>query len=215
MGQHLGAGNEAIIRLAYDLTCPHSLIFPALKEVQLSHPDTEVHLLGESRFRALELVQKGEVDLAISPWWPTFYALGDIDTVTIDSFELVLVAAPSLLNGRVITKTEQLTSFFELSIQESDMPFDSEKLRILQGGRQWKTKDPHTLKQMLLAGLGWGFMPKYLIERELTEGLLMRLQLADMESAIQGEVRVVRKENKTLGPVASQLWQSFCDAAEA
>lgn len=213
MGQHLGEGNEPVIKLAYDLSCPHALVFTALEQVQQHYPNTEVHLLAESRFRALELVQQGEVDLAITPWWPTFYALGDIDTLTIGAFELILVVPPSLLQGEVISKIEQLKPYFEISIEESDMKFDSEKLRLLQGGKQWKTRDPHTLKQMLLAGLGWGLLPRYLIEQELLKGQLIQVQLEDMESAILGEVRIVRKENQTLGPVASLLWQSFCDAA--
>jgi len=209
MGQHLGAGNEPIIHLAYDQFCPYSFIMAALKDTQEQYSGTEVHILGESRFRSLELLQKGEVDIAISPWWPTFYALGGVDTISIDTFKLVLVAAPSLLKGEEINELEQLRPYMELTSHESEMDFDSEKLTLVTGARQWKTRDSLTLKHMLMAGLGWGLVPEHLVARELREGALTQLHLNDAESVISGDVRAVRKQDKTPGPVASHLWECF------
>ena len=211
MGQHLGAGNEPLIRIAYDLNCPYSTVMQVLANVQHDFADTDVHLFGESRFRSLETLQRGEIDMAITPWWPTFYALGNFDTITIGTLNLVLVAAPSLLNGIKITQASQLKPFVELTTEESQLEFDSENLSLLNGVRQWKTRDTQTLKHMLLAGLGWGLVSKHLVERELQEGNLIQLHLTDVESSINGEVRVVRNQHKTLGPVASFLWQNFHD----
>ncbi len=155
------------------------------------------------------LLQKGEVDIAISPWWPTFYALGGVDTISIDTFKLVLVASPSLLKGEEINELEQLRPYVELTNRESGLDFDSEKLTLLPGIHQWKTQDSLTLKHMLLAGLGWGLVPEHLVERELKEGALLQIQLNDTESVITGDVRAVRKQDKTPGPVASHLWECF------
>ena len=209
MGQHLGAGNEALLRIAYDLYCPHYALMRALKQTQQDYPDTDIHLFGESRFKSLERLQREEVDMAIIPWWPTIYALGNFDTIPIGVFNLILVAAPSLLNGIKITKADQLKPFVELTTQESQLKFDSENLTLLNGVRQWKTQDTQTLKHMLLAGLGWGLAPQHLIKSELHEGNLVQLNLTDVESNIISEVRVVRNQNQTLGPVASALWQDF------
>jgi len=211
MGQHLGAGNEPLIRIAYDLYCPHSSIMKVLANVQRDFADTDIHLFGESRFKSLAKLQQGEVDMAITPWWPTFYALGNFDTITIGAFHLVLVAAPTLFDGIKITKADQLKPFVELTTVESQLEFDSENLTLLNGVRQWKTRDTQTLKHMLVAGLGWGLVPKHLVDRELQEGSLLQLHLSDVESSIHGEVRVVRNQNQTLGPVAAALWKSFDD----
>ena len=209
MGQHLGAGNEPLIHLAYDQFCPHASIMTALKGTQEKYSDTDIHISGESRFRSLELLQKGEVDIAISPWWPTFYALGGMDTISIDTFKLILVAAPSLFKGEEINEVEQLRPYVELTSHASELDFDSEKLTLLAGVHQWKTRDTQTLKHMLLAGLGWGLVPEHLVERELTERSLLQVHLSDAESVITGDVRAVRKQDKTPGPVASHLWECF------
>lgn len=212
MGQHLGAGNEPLVRIAYDLYCPHFSIMLALANTQKHYPDSDIHLFGESRFRALEQLQKAEVDMAISPWWPTFYALGNFDTLHLGEFKLILVACPNLFDGQEIKEAQQLRSFVELTSHESQMGFDSENLTLLTGVHQWKTKDTQTLKHMLLAGLGWGLVPEHLVKREIQDGQLLQLQLDDVESIITGEVRAIRTQDKTLGPVASHLWQSFQQA---
>ncbi len=209
MGRHLGAGNEPLLRFAYDLTCPHPLIVKVLQQCQQRYPDTELHIFGESRFGALELLQKGQADLAVSPWWPTFYALGNLETLSISRFKILLVAAPALFRAGEVHSAEQLKSQVQLVVEESDLSFDTENLMLIKGARQWKTRDAHTLKQLLLAGLGWGFVPEHLVREELIQGALVALQPDDLEFSIEGEIRLIRRQEQTLGPVASMLWQGF------
>ncbi|GGK62991.1 LysR family transcriptional regulator [Amphritea balenae] len=213
MGQHLGVGNEPLVRFAYDLTCPHSLILKVLKKCQQQFPDTELHVLGKSRFGALKLLQNGQADLVVSPWWPTLYALGDLDTQAISHFKIQLVAAPELFKAGEVQSTGQLKSQVHLMVEESGLSFDTESLMLIKGVRQWKTRDANTLKQMLLAGLGWGFIPEHMVQTELARGDLVRLQPEDLEYSIDGEIRLVRRQEHSLGPVASMLWQSFAEAS--
>ena len=93
--------------------------------------------------------------------------------------------------------------------EESELSFDSENLMLIKGARKWKTRDMQTLKQMLLSGLGWGYIPRHLAELELKEGRLVPLTPHGFEYSIQGELCLVRREENTLGPVASMIWQSF------
>ncbi|MEH6823400.1 MAG: LysR family transcriptional regulator [Motiliproteus sp.] len=209
MGQHLGAGNEPLIRFAYDLTCPHPLILRVMKQCQQQYPDTELHIFGESRFGALELLQKGQADLAVSPWFPTFYALGDFETLLLSHFKILLVASPALFRAGEVQSIEQLKPQVNLILEESDLSFDTEKLMMIKGVRQWKTRDAHTLKELLLAGLGWGFAPENLVREELAQGALLALQPQDLEYSIDGEIRLIRRQEQTLGPVASMLWQQL------
>jgi len=212
MGRHLGAGNEPLVRFAYDLTCPHGLILKVLKQCQQQYPNTELHVLGKSRFGALELLQNGQADLAVSPWWPTLYGLGDLDTLAISHFRILLVASPELFQVGEVNSSDQLKSQVHLMVEESGLSFDTENLMLIKGVRQWKTRDANTLKQMLLAGLGWGFIPEHMVQDELAGGALVALQPEDMEYSIDGEIRLIRRQEQTLGPVASMLWQGFAAA---
>lgn len=212
MGKHLGKGNEPLIRFAYDLTSPHTLILKALKQCQHQYPETELHLLCKSRFGALELLQNGQADLAVGPWWPTLHGLGDLDTVAISHFNLLLVASPEVFQPEEVQYADQLRSQFHLIIEESGLSFDSENLMMMTGLKQWKTQDVNTLKHMLLAGLGWGFIPEHMAQDELAQGTLVALQPKDMEHTINGEIRLIRRQEKALGPVATMLWESFVTA---
>ena len=209
IGRHLGAGNEPLVRFAYDSICPHPPILKALKQCQLRYPETELHVIGKSRFGALEMLLKGQADLAVSPWWPTFYALGDFDTLPISGFSIMLVASSTLFAAGEVQSVEQLRPHLHLVIEESDLSFDSEKLTLIKGVRQWKSRDFFTLKQLLMAGFGWGLVPKHMVEQELRDGSLVALEPEDLEYRIEGEIRLVRRQEQSLGPVASLLWESF------
>ena len=212
MGRHLGAGNEPLVRFAYDLSCPHRLIHSVLKQCQQQFADTELHIIGKSRFGALTLLLKGEADLVVTPWLPTFYGLGDLETLAISRFKILLVASAELFKPDEVHSAEQLKSQIHLMVEESDLSFDTESLLMIKGVRHWKTRDANTLKQLLLAGLGWGFIPEHMVLEELHQGSLVALQPKDHEYAIDGEIRLVRRQEHTLGPVARMLWQQFATA---
>ncbi|BBB28088.1 LysR family transcriptional regulator [Neptunomonas japonica] len=212
MGKHLGKGNEPLIRFAYDLASPHALIFNVLKQCQRQYPETEIHVLCKSRFGALELLQNSQADLAVGPWWPTLHGVGDLDTVAINHFKVLLVASPELFQLGEVTCAGQLKPQCHLTVEESGLSFDSENLMMMKGLRQWKTQDAHTLKKMLLGGLGWGFIPEHMVQDELSQGVLVPLQPQDIEHTINGEIRLIRRKEQTLGPVATMLWESFIAA---
>ena len=209
LGQHLGSGNEPLIRFAYDLACPSTQMLKVFKQCQQQYPNTEFQILEKSRFGALEQLQKGLADLVISPWWPTLYGAGDIETLPVGDFTIQLVSSPTLLKDGEIKHSDQLKSLVHLVVEASGFKFDSENMMLVKGARTWKTQDINTLKQLLLAGLGWGFIPEHLIKDELSRGELVLLKPEDIEYSISGEVRLVRSQKSSLGPVGSMLWSAF------
>ena len=209
LGQHLGAGNEASVRLGYDAICPIANILGILKQCQEQFPYTEIELLGETRFGALDLLKKQDIDLAISPWWPTLYALGNLESLPISHFRVIMVSAPQLFTRNKIINISDLKQHVHINIEESDLSFDTHDLILLKGCRQWRTKDAYTLKSLLLEGLGWGYMPEFMVINEIKSGQLIQLKPTGMEHDISGEIRIVKRQESTLGPVASMIWNSF------
>lgn len=209
LGQHLGEGNEAKIRLGYDAICPLSNILSVLKRCQTQFPYTEIELIGESRFGSLDLLKKEKIDLAISPWWPTLYALGDLESLPISHFSIILVATPLLFPTFKNININDLKQEVHINVEESDLSFDTHDLILLKGCRQWRTKDAYTLKNMLVEGLGWGYIPEFMVAEELKSGQLIKLQPAELEYSISGEIRLIKRQETTLGPVASMIWNEF------
>jgi len=209
LGKHLGIGHEANIRLGYDAICPISDMLDILKSCQEKFPYTEIDLIGETRFGALDLLKKREVDLAISPWWPSFYALGDLESLPISHFKVIMVAAPQIFGEKQNVAISDLKQHVHISIEESDLSFDTRDLVLLKGCRQWRTRDAYTLKSLLVEGLGWGYVPEFMVEQEIKNGQLARLIPDNLEHVISGEIRIVKRQEYTLGPVSSMIWNSF------
>ncbi len=208
LGKHLGAGCESKIRLGYESTYPAPIVMQVLKKCQSEFPNTEFQIIGSSRFGPLDLLKKNKVDIAISPWWPTFYGIGDFDSFAISNFRIVLAAAPHLFTNNK-PSVDELKSNVNLVVEHSDLSFDTEELTIIKGCRKWTTLDTQSLKQMLLAGLGWGYIPEGMIIEELKLGTLMTLEPEELEYSIEGEIRMVRRQEFTLGPVAAVMWEEF------
>lgn len=209
LGKHLGSGSEASIRLGYDAVCPIGNILDILKQCQKQFPYTEIELIGETRFGALNLLKKEEVDLAISPWWPTFYALGNLESLPISHFRVIMVSAPQLFSMKKTININDLKQHVHISIEESDLSFDTHDLMLLKGCRQWRTKDAYTLKSLLIEGLGWGYVPEFMVKDALEKGQLIQLKPSGIEHDISGEIRIVKRQESTLGPVTSMIWNSF------
>lgn len=209
LGKHLGEGNEATVRLGYDVICPLQTILGLLKQCQAQYPYTEMELIGGSRFSALDLLKKEEVDLAISPWWPTLYALGDLESLPISHFRIILVAVPGMFVTPKGINVRDLKEQVHISVEESDLSLDSHDLILLKGCRQWRTKDAYTLKNMLMEGLGWGHIPEFMVEEELKSGSLVKIETTEIETEITGEIRLVKRQESTLGPVSRMIWNTF------
>nr|WP_320136777.1 LysR family transcriptional regulator [uncultured Amphritea sp.] len=212
LGQHLGAGNEPLIRVAFDQVCPYTQVLKVLKQCQQAYPLTEFKISEKSRFGALDMLRNKQADLVVSPWWPTLYAAGDFDTLPIGQFRILMVAAPELFPDGPVLHSEQLKSQVHLTIETSRFSFDSDSLMLDKGVRRWKAQDGFTVKQLLLAGLGWGYVAEHLVKDELERGELIRLTPNDVEYSVMGEVRLIRNLEDSLGPVASMIWQSFSQA---
>ena len=209
LGEHLGKGNEAKIRLGYDAICPLSHILPILKRCQVQFPFTEIELIGGSRFSALDLLKKEEIDIAISPWWPTLYALGGLESLPVTHFSVILVATPELFPSYQTVDINDLKQEVHIDVEESDLSFDTHDLILLKGCRQWRTKDAYTLKNMLVEGLGWGYIPEFMVAEELKSGKLVKLKLKELEYTITGEIRLIKRQECTLGPVSTMIWNEF------
>lgn len=212
--QHLARGNEAELRIAYETSGPFELMLSHLSQCQQRFPDTQMTLLSASRFAAMELLMQGKADIAISPWFPVFHGLENLDTTLLRTFNLKVVAAPELLpqwNGKVVPLAE-LNHLPEIVLHSTNLPFDSEKLRLNAGGRRWLVQDNSKARDLVKAGLGWGCFADFMVSEALAKGELVELNLKELTAQINVEVHAIRKSNTSHGPVAEFLWQAFRQA---
>ncbi len=209
LGQHLSQGNEPILKIAYDPVFDFEDVSKVLLKCQQHFPSTEFQLLAGTRFTALEHIMDNEVDIAIGAWFHLFHGMADFVTQPLSEFEVVLAASPKLCDVKDIKVVSQLNLYPSIALIQTNLSFDNDKLGFGSSKQQFKTKDVHTLKSMMMSGLGIGLIPYHLISRELAEGSLQLLTLSDSETSLNGEIRLIRKSEHVLGPVGQFFWDSL------
>jgi DNA-binding transcriptional LysR family regulator len=70
--------------------------------------------------------------------------------------------------------------------------------------RAWKLGDLGAKHRLLLAGLGWGSMPRHLVEADLEAGRLVRIVLADRGS-VNYNVSLIHRTDAATGPACQWL----------
>jgi DNA-binding transcriptional LysR family regulator len=209
LGHQLAQGDEPVLKIAYDPVFCLDSISDVLLQCQERFPSTEFHLLAGSRFTALEHIKNHEVDIAIGAWFHIFHGIADFITQPLTEFEIVLAMSPKLCKPSDITTTTQLNLYPAVSLIQTNLSFDNERLALSSAKQQFKTKDIHSLKALLIAGLGTALIPKQLIAPELADGTLVQIAISDTETSLSGEVRLIRNTERTLGPVGQFFWNKL------
>ena len=206
LAQHLATGNEPELHLALEASCPLPLILNLLHECERKYPQTEFNLQVENIWGALEKLQNGEVDLAVSPW---FEDLAGLESVPLVRSRLITVAAPDFCPSDRELTLEEMRNYVQVVVRDSSRNPQQKNYGVLEDGRHWVVGDHMTKKELILARLGWGKLQDHLIDGELAAGTLVPLQIAYYPCQVEMEIRVVRRLGEPIGPVATALWQDF------
>jgi DNA-binding transcriptional LysR family regulator len=83
---------------------------------------------------------------------------------------------------------------------------------LVEGARSWTVSDQLMKKELILQGMGWGHMPKYLIERELRERRLLPITGKSFQGG-QAELVAARRRATPHGPIADKLWRFIGEQA--
>jgi DNA-binding transcriptional LysR family regulator len=84
---------------------------------------------------------------------------------------------------------------------------------LIEGARSWTVADQLMKKELILQGMGWGHMPRYMIEQNLRDKSLLPISGRHFRG---GEVDLVaaRRRDTPHGPIANRLWQYIAEQTE-
>jgi len=207
LGKEMAMGKEPEIRIAIDLACPLPPILEILKNCEKEHPHTVLNLMAESLGGTMEQLLDGNVDMIILPWLSTD---PEVESIFFTKIQGGVVAAPNFppAQSKHELSLEEMKEYVQIIVRDSSRHTPKRSHLVLEGGRHWKVTDFYTKKQIILAGMGWGGLPYHLIEEEFANGRLVPLNIKNLEPW-GGDIRVVRRRDQPVGPVASQLWNDF------
>ena len=200
LAHHMEQGWEAEVRLVVDAAYPTANLVRALTAFMPQSRGCRVRLREEVLSGVEDVLLEGTADLAISALNITGH-LG----IELGEVEFVAVANPE----HPLHRLQRELSFQDLEGQMQVVTRDSGRLQPRDAGwlgaeQRWTVGSLPTARTFVSSGLGFAWLPRHLIVRELQDGLLKPLPLT------QGAIRKPRfflynNKERVLGPATQIL----------
>lgn len=202
----LGEGVELGLAIALDPQFPLGLAAAALKELHDAYPSVSVQLWTAPLGAAIAALRDGQCALAITAAelpHPRIEleALSFVPRAAVAAETHPLAALSR--GGQPLTETE-LADHVQIVVPDPSPLTEGRDFGVLSPGT-WRVSDNATKHALILAGIGWGSLPLWLIERDLAEHRLVRIAAAEFGQ--QGETFVraylAHRTDQALGPAAT------------
>jgi DNA-binding transcriptional LysR family regulator len=208
----LGEGIELRLAIALDPQFPLGLAAAALKDLYDAYPSVSVWLWTAPLGSAIVALCEGRCALAI-----TAADLPDprVELETLMFVPRAAVVAPTHRlaarsgRGEPLTAAE-LADHLQIVVPDPSPLTEGRDFGVLSPGT-WRVSDNATKHALILAGLGWGSLPVWLVGRDLAEGRLVRVAAAEFGQEGETFVRayLAHRTDQPLGPAARAFRQAL------
>jgi DNA-binding transcriptional LysR family regulator len=207
----LAMGEESELRIVIGDLCPLPETLRLLRRFFDGCPGTRLHLHFEAISGPWERLFDDEADLI-------FHHIDKadprLDFIDLFKVKLVPVVAPNFLRfpiSRSVTP-EQMRDYVQCVIRDSARRNSPRDYFLVEGARSWTVSDQLMKRELILQGMGWGHMPKYLIEQDLRRGRLLPITGRHFKGG-QAELVAARRRDSPHGPIANRLWRFIGEQA--
>jgi DNA-binding transcriptional LysR family regulator len=207
----LAMGEESELRVVIGDLCPLPEMLALLRRFFDRCPGTRLHLHFEAISGPWERLIDDEADLILHHIDKSDPRLESIDLLAV---KLTPVVAPGFLRfpiTRSITP-EQMRDYVQCVIRDTARRSTPRDYYLLEGARSWTVSDQLMKKELILQGMGWGHLPRYLIAEELRDGRLLPITGKHFRGG-QMELVAARRRSTPHGPVANRLWRYIDEQA--
>jgi len=202
--QQLAMGEEDELRVVIGDMCPQRQVLATLAEFFRSHPATRLHVQVEAVSGPNERLYEGDADLIVHG---VDKSDPRIEWMDLAKIPFVPVVAPGFLDfplGRAI-RPQQLRGYTQCIIRDTARQ-EGKSYFMIEGATQCSVPDQQMKKEIILQGLAWGHLPRFLVERELEEGSLLSIAGRYLPGSVE-ELVAARRSDRPHGPVAQELWK--------
>jgi DNA-binding transcriptional LysR family regulator len=209
----LAMGEESELRVVIGDLCPLPEMLGLLRRFFDRSPGTRLHLYFEAISGPWERLLDEEADLILHHVDKADPRLDFVDLFTV---KLVPVVAPGFLRfpiSKSITP-EQMRDYVQCVIRDTARRSQPRDYYLVEGARSWTVSDQLMKKELILQGMGWGHLPRYLIKQNLRDGSLLPITGRHFKGG-QVELVAARRRNTPHGPIANRLWQFIEEQARA
>lgn len=204
----ISADQEHVYRVAIHSNLSPNFYAPILHHIANAFPRTNVQVIKEDVGGAFIRLDRGEVDLAISPWHAISTAYQSIDIISLGSLGLVNVihkklAIPEETPDKLLAYLRTIPQV----VVKSSVEGDQGTYGILEGGRHIYVNSISLKTEIIRSAIGWGRVPSHLVQSDLDAELLCAIALPGMPGELSVEVRALRRRMPSYRSVATSVWK--------
>ncbi len=200
----LTQGLEAEVSLVVDVMWPAKSLVKALEEFRRKFPTVALRLRVEALGAVTESVLDRSAAFGVSG--PLEMANDLLVRGAAGAVKLIPVARPDhpLAQMNRVTSVEA-REHIQLVLTDRSSLTEDHDLGVISV-KSWRLADLGAKHALLLAGLGWGSMPKPMVSDDIKRGRLVRLPIDAWDDAVY-RFHTVHRSDTPLGPAASWLME--------
>jgi DNA-binding transcriptional LysR family regulator len=205
----LAMGEESELRVVIGDLCPLPQTLALLRTFFDACPGTRLHIHFEALAGPWERLFDGDADLIlhhIDKADPRF------EFMDLFPVRVMPVVAPGFLRfpiSRSISP-ERMRDYVQCVIRDTARHTPPRDYFLVEGARTWTVSDQLMKRELILQGMGWGHMPKYLIEQDLRKKRLLDVSGKHLRGG-QAELVAARLRAAPHGPIANRLWRYIAE----
>ncbi len=199
------------IRIVTSPIFPLSIFFKQCNEtLTKQYPHSLLNIKTETLGGVLESLRDRGADIAFCPLFSDQTKEG-LELKAIMKVEMVPVV-PATFSPAQITHTfldRDLHDLPQAVIEDTTLQGRKYNKGITEAGRTWVVDNFQTKKDIVLAGLGWGRIPRHMIDEDLKNGKMIEISTESVktESYI---IYAVRLRSILHTPLLNDFWKSLC-----
>jgi DNA-binding transcriptional LysR family regulator len=211
----LGEGVELGLSLVVDTLFPMPAVGAALTVMREAYPDVGMRVVTAPLSAPLAALHEKRCTLAITvgaDFRDPHIALEALSTL---SFVAVVATAhplAALAEKRGQLATAELTDHLQIVLEDPSPLSQGRDFGVLSP-QTWRVSGQDTKHALILAGLGWGRLPLWLVERDLAESRLVRLpaEALGRGGAATTQAFLAHRTDEPLGPAARTFREALLD----
>ncbi|MCE2934082.1 MAG: substrate-binding domain-containing protein [Hyphomicrobiales bacterium] len=201
----LADGIESDIRLAITVLAPLAPVIELLERFRSAFPGVGLELFVEEIGGAALLVHERVCQIGLSGT-PSLRLVpaGDLVTIPVGSVDVVAVARadhPLLALGSPLTQEDLNEHLQMVPTSRARAAYPNTLAREV-----WRISDLSMRRDMMLRGIGWGTVPRHLVEEDLAAGRFVELNLASRPPELmRADLFALHRADSRPGPAARWL----------
>ncbi|MCJ0765497.1 LysR family transcriptional regulator [Variovorax terrae] len=182
------------------LSAPWSEPLAALAQ---DYPLLEVEVLVAPQADALRLLHEGCVQLALVFERPSLDGREDFQELGSETLVAVMAPTHPLLQTTAVLGAEHLTTTRQVVVAGRDI--GQTDPRFVFSRQHWRTDNHIAALSLIRAGLGWGWLPRGLVQPHIAAGTLVEIPLKNLTNQLELWVDVVWSKERPLGLAARRF----------